>query len=35
MYNDTALSFLDATFRKIYPQDHEYRQRAEERGSIN
>lgn len=31
MYNDSALSFLDSTFRKIYPQDHEYRQRAEER----
>ena len=31
MYNDSALSFLDSTFRKIYPQDHEYRQKAEER----
>jgi len=26
-----GLSFLDSTFRKIYPQDYEYRQRAEER----
>jgi nicotinate-nucleotide--dimethylbenzimidazole phosphoribosyltransferase len=29
--NEKALSFLDATFRAIYPQDHEYRQLAEDR----
>ena len=31
MGSNTGLSFLDATFRTIYPQDHEYRQRAEKR----
>lgn len=31
MFNDNALSFLDSTFRKIYPQDLEYRQLAEQR----
>jgi nicotinate-nucleotide--dimethylbenzimidazole phosphoribosyltransferase len=31
MSSNTGLSFLDATFRTIYPQDHEYRQRAEKR----
>lgn len=30
MKNSSGLSFLDATFRSIYPQDFEYRQRAEE-----
>ncbi len=31
IYTDQSLSFLDATYRKIYPQDLEYRQMAEER----
>lgn len=31
MQNDTGLSFLDATFRKIFPQDLECRQQAEAR----
>ncbi len=31
MQNDTGLSFLDATFRNIYPQDLESRQQAEAR----
>jgi len=31
MQNDTGLSFLDATFRRIYPQDLDWRQRAEAR----
>jgi nicotinate-nucleotide--dimethylbenzimidazole phosphoribosyltransferase len=31
MSSNNGLSFLDATFRTIYPQDHEYRQRAEKR----
>lgn len=31
MNNANALSFLDATFQRIYPQDHEYRQQAEAR----
>jgi nicotinate-nucleotide--dimethylbenzimidazole phosphoribosyltransferase len=31
MDNAKALSFLDATFRTIYPQDYAYRQLAEER----
>ena len=31
MQNDTGLSFLDTTFRRIYPQDLEWRQQAEAR----
>lgn len=31
MNNTQAVSFLDATLRKVYPQDFEYRQLAEER----
>ena len=31
MHSTTGLSFLDATFRAIFPQDYEYRQQAEER----
>lgn len=31
MNNTQAVSFLETTFRKIYPQDFEYRQLAEER----
>ena len=31
MPNDTALSFLDATFRKIFPQDYACRQQAKAR----
>ncbi len=31
MYTENALSFLDATFRRIYPQDLEFRLQAEER----
>ena len=31
MYTENALSFLDATFRRIYPQDFEFRLQAENR----
>jgi nicotinate-nucleotide--dimethylbenzimidazole phosphoribosyltransferase len=31
MHSTTGLSFLDATFRAIFPQDYAYRQQAEER----
>lgn len=31
MHSTTGLSFLDATFRAIFPQDSAYRQQAEER----
>lgn len=31
MYQEKSLSFLDATYRKIYPQDGEFRDRAETR----
>ncbi|MGI6657445.1 MAG: nicotinate-nucleotide--dimethylbenzimidazole phosphoribosyltransferase [Desulfobulbus sp.] len=31
MQNETGVSFLEATFRSIYPQDQEWRERAEAR----
>ena len=34
MSNGQPVSFLDATYRRIYPQDFDFRRQAEERETV-